>query len=166
MLILETGAGLTNSNSYSSVDEADLYHEARLHTSIWDDADDDDKEAALQWATRLIDEKIDFAGYKTSSTQALEFPRSGLYDRGGNSIGSGTVPTWLKNATAEYARYLIGEDLELSSGLSGFKELVVGPIEIVVDKADRKTAMPASVWSMLKFYGSTSTSSIRRLYRV
>jgi len=54
-LILETGAGLANANSYATVAESDAYHDGHLYATAWTGATSGNKAAALVMATRLID---------------------------------------------------------------------------------------------------------------
>ena len=166
-MTVETGSASSTANSYSSVDDADTYHEKRLHVSTWTAATDDNKEIALMWATRLIDEQVTWNGVTTSATQALMWPRNLVYDRNGNAILSTTIPDWLKEAVAEYARYLIGEDrtTETNRDLAGFKEMKVDVLQMKMDPYKTKPVMPPSVWSMIQFY-CTVIGRSKRLVRV
>jgi len=148
-------AGATTANSYSSIDDADIYHEKHLYASNWTSANDESKEKALMWATRLLDEMVIWQGLAKTSTQALLWPRQVVYDREGNSISSTEIPQFLKDATAEFARLLISEDrtLETNRDLVGFKKMKVDVLELEVDTYKNKPVMPPSVWSIVKFYG-------------
>lgn len=153
-IVVETGAGLTNSNSYCSVDEADVYHENRLQVSSWSAATETIKETALVWATRLIDEGVAWKGYRTTDAQALMWPRTLVYDREGYTFDSYVIPSWLKNATAEYARNLVDEDrtAETNRDLTGFKKLEIGDLKLTVDSYAKKPQMPVAVWTQIRFY--------------
>ena len=61
-------------NSYIDIDGANAYFAGRLHTDIWRETDDSNKEAALKQATRTIDRLL-LKGRKTTDTQTLAFPR-------------------------------------------------------------------------------------------
>jgi hypothetical protein len=140
-LIVETGAGAANSESYASVAQADLYL-ANRGLSSWDALDDDVKEASLRKATdyMLAFYRPKWKGRRVLITQALDWPRVGvvLEDFGGaqgrNNFGSyglfqvdyTTVPVPVINATCELAlRASVGElaaDLDretLTEGVSG-----------------------------------------------
>jgi len=164
-LVVETGAGLTNSNSYSTQDTADTYHEMRLHNTDWTGASDDDKEAALMWATRLLDDQMDWDGDKASTTQALRWPRTSVVDPDDDDVSSTAIPSFLSEATAEYARLLIASDREDDSDTFGFKELRAGSLKMVIDKYDRMPALPLSVWTMVKSYGIRASGQLRTLVR-
>jgi len=165
-MVVETGAGLTTSNAYISLDDADTYHEMRLHVSDWTGSDDDTKEAAIMWASSLLDKLIDWNGIKISTTQAMRWPRSAIYDLDGDSIDSDSIPKFLKEATAEYARLLIAGDITAVNDLAGFKMLQVDVIKIEVDKYDRTSNVPGLVWDMIKNYGAKLSQQSRILERI
>jgi len=165
-LILETGAGVASSNSYISLDNADIYHEMRLHVSTWTDANDDTKEAALMWATRLLDNLVDWEGTLTTEGQSLRWPRENVYDIDGYEIAKTIIPDFLSNATAEYARNLIDADPTGDSDLAGFKKLKIDVLELEVDKWSESSSVPKSVWDMVKQYGQKYANSQRLLARV
>lgn len=67
-----TKAG-TNSDSYATIDEADLYLETQYGADSWALLTDDQKEAALITATRCID-RLRVKHPKSVDTQKLKFP--------------------------------------------------------------------------------------------
>ena len=157
MATLIDTAGATDANTYCSVADADTYlEEFRGHTSDWSSATDGDKGIALLWATILIDQKCNWKGQKVTDTQALRWPRSFIYDQDGYSTDNTTIPTWLARATAEYAFFLLQEDLtvETNRDLVGISELKAGPIELKIDRIAKKASLPPSVWAMVSFYAS------------
>jgi len=165
-MIVETGSGLTNSNSYVSLDDADIYHEMRLHVTDWTGSNDDTKEAALMWASSLLDQLVDWYGSKYTEAQAMRWPRSGVYDIDGYAIGSSEIPQFLKDATSEYARLLIAEDVTAVNDLAGFKSVKVDVIKIEIDKWDRASSIPPLVWDMVKNYGSKMSAQQRTTERM
>jgi hypothetical protein len=138
------------------VDDADIYHEKHLYASDWTSASDDNKEIALMWATRLLDESVRWNGRAIADTQTLAWPRSYVYTIEGVALASDATPQFLKDATAEFARCLIAENrtLETNRDLIGFKELKVGDLELKVDSFKGKPLIPPSVWSIVRPYGS------------
>ena len=109
-LIPETGAGVTNANSYCSRAFADSYHEARLHAEKWQEADELTKDKALAMATRLLDDHVEWRGVPVLTREYPAWPRDGMADRGGAAIVSTTLPTCVQEATAELARRLLEQD--------------------------------------------------------
>ena len=59
---------------YGTIPGGDTYFLTRLNSDDWDDADDDDKTAALTEATEVINQ-LNFIGEKTDSAQTDQFPR-------------------------------------------------------------------------------------------
>ena len=167
-LSLDVTIGGVDSTSYCTLTEAETYHRQHLHTENWDGASNDDKMAALLWSRRLLDEQMIWAGSITTTTQALSWPRSGVYTPDNISILSTEIPNFLKNAQAEYAAWLIASDRTSEPGTMGFKEIGLGrgEIKLVIDKYDQKPLMPSIVWQMIKFYGRKSTSQARFLIKV
>ena len=125
--------GAADANSYLTVAEAQAYFDTRLHSEVWDTLD---QEAALINATRLIDAYVCFTGSSATSTQALAWPRIGMLSLQGFPIpssGALSIPIQLKNATAELALLLGGEDdrtLEDEIAMAGLTKLKVGPVEL------------------------------------
>lgn len=152
-LVLQPDPSIAGYNSFASLAEANTYFEKRLHVSAWTAATTATKEAALAWATIQLNE-LSWRGVRTSGTQLLSFPRSGLsytesmdgqssemYDTYGGytviTVPSNVPPTEIKNATAELAFWLIQSDKTAESDLAGFKRLKVDTIDIEPLARDR-----------------------------
>ena len=99
-IVVETGVGLSTATSYISVVDADAYHTARGNTA-WADLDTGDKEPALVRATDYMLQvyRQRWKGVRMQATQALDWPRSGVY----------TEP-FLHGAVGEYP-YLVADDI-------------------------------------------------------
>lgn len=100
-LVVETGAGLSTAESYVSVADADAYHALRGNTT-WADLDDlEQKEPALRRATDYMLQiyRSRWKGVRMQATQALDWPRSGVY----------TEP-FMHGAVGEYP-YLVPDDI-------------------------------------------------------
>jgi hypothetical protein len=168
-LTIDATAGGASANCYCTLAEAYTYHESRLHSmATWDAADDgEEKTPALIWATRLLDESVKWIGSKSTETQALRWPRQYIYDIDGIEIESTIIPQFLKNATAEFAFYLLSNDLTADDtrDLMGFEELKVGPISLKVDKYTKKPVLPRSVAYMVRRYSTIGRIS-KRLERM
>jgi hypothetical protein len=161
-IVIDATACGANSNSYCTLAEAETYFESRLHKSDWTDATDGDKNISIAWATRLLDELIDWEGYKYTTTQALRWPRGGVTDSDGDLIDEDTIPSFLVNATAEFAMWLISEDRTAESDTAGFKKIKVDVITLEIDKYDQPAQIPLSVLDMLIPYGTSMSSSQTR----
>lgn len=99
MLILETGAGLADANSYADVAEADAYFADR-EIAAWSAATAQNRSAALIRATDYIDANYIFRSVKAVDEQSLENPRYPL----------DTLSPYLVKATIELALQLLSID--------------------------------------------------------
>jgi len=134
--LVEDGTGLTASNSYLSISDLTDYWNGR-GTDYSGEADADMQSALVQ-ATQYIDTHYRFPGYKSASTQALEWPRTNAYDKNGyylTGLPEKIADANIANATAEAAgRILEGTDItdlvpDLDRG-GGIKREKVDVIEV------------------------------------
>ena len=162
MPTLVATAGAVNANSYSTLAEADLYHEQHLYATTWTEADDDNKIIALIWATRVLDEEVDWSGTKSTNEQSLRWPRYDVYDRDGYALLNTTIPQFLKNATAELARHLLLKDRfqVMDENVAGLKSVTAGPVSVEFDTMDRIDLLPPSVLSMIKEFAKSGTGGM------
>lgn len=65
-------------NSYITLLEAAAFLDTRLDIETWLDADTLDQERALRWATRLLDQFVDWDGTPRYTTQVLGWPRKAV----------------------------------------------------------------------------------------
>ena len=100
MADLDATAGGPVSNSYTTTAQATAFLTMRLRTAPWTEASVPDQEAALQWATRLLDEQVGWYGVPTYPDQALALPQVGLVDQWGRAVASDVIPVPVQQATA------------------------------------------------------------------
>ena len=148
-LIVESGTGSATSESYCSVADATTYH-ANRGNSTWALLTTAQMEEALRRATDFIEQVYGQAwqGITVNSTQALTWPRSGVYING-YAFPSDSIPKSLVNATAEMAlRAAAGELMaDLSQGVIREK---VDVLEVEYDKYSARNTIYSAVASMLK----------------
>lgn len=148
-LVVETGSGLTNADSYISLADANSYVAGHGNTSSWSAAADDEKEEALRLGTQYIDLKYGgrFAGVRGSRDQALNWPRSAVIDIAGYSYDSDEIPVCLKQAVVEAAlRHLADDDLLgviENNGTVKREKSKLGPLEDDVEYVGGKSQAPA-----------------------
>ena len=114
---LVTTVGGASSNSYVTLAVFNTYCEQRLNVDAFDDAQADDKIRALLMATRRLDRE-NWLGQKAATTQALTWPRSGVYipDGSGYQYELTEIPQLVKDAQCELAlAYLAGYGASVSS---------------------------------------------------
>jgi len=169
-MALVATAGASDANSYATLAEAEAYILTRLHTTNWDGAFDDEREAALIWATSLLDRLCSWYGDKKTDAQALRWPRYLIYDQDGDKVSSESIPQFLKDAVSEFALHLIESDFTITANRDtiGFKQIEVGSLNLVMDTAHgvvKKSMMPESVWVIVRPY-CIRVGSSKRLVRV
>jgi hypothetical protein len=108
LLIVEDGTGVTDANSYCSLDDANAYLESQLDSALWQKADDLDQQRALVMATEWLDGLV-WRGAPVVQREALRWPRSGMIGLDGDAFASTTIPTALIHATAALAARLIAD---------------------------------------------------------
>lgn len=106
-LVVETGEGLANAESYASIADIAAYATARgLTFAITGGSNATDAEAAARRATVWLDAtfRARFPGRKANGRgQALEWPRVDAYDATGEAIASDEVPAEIISALCEAA---------------------------------------------------------------
>ena len=165
-IVVEDGTSKTNSNSYATLAAADTYHEERLQVTDWTGATDDYKNRGLVQATRMLDELMVWDGSKVDEDQALRWPRYSVSGPDGFTVDNDSIPKFLREATAEFARQLIAGDRGGDSDTAGFKRIKVDVIELEIDKSDRQDTLPDSVYEMVKWYGHKTSGATKKLKRV
>jgi hypothetical protein len=167
VLVKETGAGLSNANSYADAADGDTYHLGHLYATSWTAATTANKEAALVMASRLIDSSYQFKGWRSNDGQALQWPR--IYARDPDRLDSpfpvrltpfgeyydpDTVPKLIKDATCETARALIVADRTTDPDGEGLHQFaLVGVLNVSFDADDRRPMIPHLALAMLSKLG-------------
>jgi hypothetical protein len=130
-LIVETGAGLPDSNSYATLAEADAYFlNHPYYADNWSDLGIPDRERYLVSATFQLDAYITWDGYIASTSQALDWPRTGVVDEEGRIVASDVVPKQVKVATYEMAVFSSQGDPYAPSSSAGLDRLKIDVIEL------------------------------------
>lgn len=159
-VIVETGAGVANANSFASVAAATAYHAARGNAA-WDNIDD--KDAALIKATDYMQAEYHsrWKGVQTHATQPLDWPRWGVcIDGWGNYIASDAIPVEVINACAELALRSASGDLMPDAGPEVAAESV-GPISTTYAPGARDRIAYKAVDKMLGKFFSGGGNSVR-----
>lgn len=99
MTISTITIGGVDYQSYASVAEADAYLAVDpTRSAAWAALNTDTKGSYLVAATRRMD-ALRWSGSKVSSSQELQWPRSGVTDRDGNAVSETGIPQALEDAT-------------------------------------------------------------------
>lgn len=131
-MALDATPGGPTSNAYCDALTATTLLAERLHTEAWTSADPADQDAALIWATRLLEEQVRWEGSPATTTQALAWPRTGVLDPQGRPVDPAVVPVTIQRATATYALYLLQDTSQTSGGVAAgtVKRRVLGDTSI------------------------------------
>jgi len=149
--MFDSTVGLSTSNSYVSVEYADAFFAASINSSGWPTVELQ-KEAALQEATRVLDEQFSWIGQIATETQALAWPRSGAVDPEGRPIAVDAIPKRVADATCSLALFLIQNGGVSKSGMN-VKGLKVGPIDLKFESNETIVGTPPYIVQMLSKFG-------------
>ncbi len=131
-VVVETGAGLANANSYVSLAYADTYFAGHpFYADAWELLDQSTREAYIIYATLQLDNEFIWRGRRATGTQALDWPRTGVYDLYDLAIAENSLPLRLMQATCEQAYYLTKGDRSAETQTSGeIDKLKIDVIEL------------------------------------
>ena len=111
---LEDGTGVVDANAYVSVATVTQYAEDYLEASSeWTALPQATQERLIRVATRYLDAQFGTAwlGTRANETQALDWPRSGVYDRSGFYLASTALPSALERACCQFIIEATADDL-------------------------------------------------------
>lgn len=156
-LIVESGAGLPNAESYISAADADTYH-ANRGNAAWAALDTAGKEQALRAATDYMRQtyRLRWIGMRVTITQALDWPRAwvpivdspGGYHGFPNYLALDVVPPEVVSACAELALRASAAPLLPDVGPQVTREQV-GPVSVDYLPGGRQTLHFAAVDALL-----------------
>ena len=148
---IDSTVGGTSSNSFVSLSEADTYFENSPKSSLWDAVVE--QESALIYATTLLDSMVSWVGVRSTSTQALDWPR----DVDDHPEYDDIIPVNVKRATFELA-------LTVQDGTSTITDVSVdsvkvGPISVNLNEDMPTVLLPQLVIAMISELGSVASYS-------
>lgn len=169
-LIVETGAGLANAESYASVAAADARN-AALGVTDWALLTTGAKEIALRNGTIFMttNYRTRWGGRRVYQAQALDFPRYGLVVDCWN-VASDSVPSDVVNACIDLAaRSGRGEELmpDLDTGSNVIKKDKTGPLETEYfqNTTDARERFVAVESALQPYFGAAGGSGMIKLVR-
>lgn len=163
-LVVETGTASATSESFSSVADALAYFTAR-DNAVWLALTTAQQEVALRKATDYMEAVYSqrWAGTRTTSTQALSWPRYNVFVNG-YVTSSSAVPRVVVNACSELAlRASVGE--LLSDSTQQKTRTKVDVIEVEYDKYSPASTQYLAITAMLAPYFELSSSVERKVVR-
>lgn len=118
--VVEDGTRKTDATSYVALADAQQYWDNMGYD--YSALTDDQFKALLNFASKVIDGQYfsRFKGYRSSLSQALQWPRADVWYPDGYEVGGSTIPPQLKSAVCEmaYAKNA-GVDPQPSSTVTG-----------------------------------------------
>ena len=150
--------GGASDNSYVTLAEAEAYFDDRINSTAngnWENTaagvarSDAEKSAALVTATRRLDEES-FVGIKTSSGQALKWPRTDVQDEDGNTYDSATIPRIVKEAVYLTALELLRADFLQEDYMGNFSYFSAGTVQIKQFTQSSAGKLPAEARRLLR----------------
>ncbi|MFW6084875.1 MAG: DnaT-like ssDNA-binding protein [Gemmatimonadota bacterium] len=168
---IDATVGGESANSYVTLEEANAYFDDRLNAAAWDDASEENRTRALLQATRRLEQE-EYEGEPVDppvdadvvgSRQALKWPRHATDDDAGWTFDEEAVPEIVRRAQMELAlAYLAADsDRDADTGLEGFAQVAVGPIEVTPRHAHRAGTLPENVRRILRPVLRTSRGTVR-----
>ena len=130
-LVVEDGTGLANADAYVSIAfVSDYSSKYTTQGATWSAYDASTQERAIRVATLYLDQTYGnrWRGYRKSKDQALDWPRSGVYDDDDYAIDADTLPIKLQRACAELA-------LDVGAGDELDPDLAAGSAPIVEESS-------------------------------
>jgi hypothetical protein len=134
-LTVEDGTEVVDANTYISMADCSTYN-IEVGNYAWSSYAQIDREAAILRAMRWIKGlETKWLGYRTTQTQELAWPRSGMYNLDDVLLGDDVIPEELKDALCEAAWHEITSKDVLNPGLTTSgggvleKKVKAGPVE-------------------------------------
>jgi len=167
VLIKEDGTRVAGANSYATAADGDSYFDGHLYATAWTAATLGKKEAALVFATRLIDSQYQFFGWRVADGQSLQWPRERCPDpdkgtsavlvlalNNGNFVEANVVPKAVVQATCEMARELLILDRTTAPPGEGLNYTYTGTDGTGYSKRDKRPIISHVAQAMLAKYGA------------
>lgn len=150
--VVETGEGLADATSYVDLDFAADYAESFFTNAmytLWTTATEADLERSLNRASMYLDSTYVFKGVPQTTTQALQFPRSMVFNRDYSAITG--VPKAIKQATCLAAvRMLSGTTLAPDVSRNGVIREKIDTIDITYAEGGSKYTKFTEIDNLLK----------------
>jgi hypothetical protein len=150
-LIVETGTGSATGESFCSVSDALAYHAARGNAT-WATITTTQQEQALRRATDYMEAVYSqkWAGTRTTSVQALSWPRYNVFVNGFVTLSS-SIPRAVINACSELALRAAAGEL-LSDSTQQKTRTKVDVLEVEFDKYSPQSKQYLAITALLAPY--------------
>jgi len=164
--MLDATIGGATTNSYVTLAEAITYFSNRAHASEWEA--EENQANVLITASSVLDWYVTWKGVQATETQAMGWPRSGVYNKVGTLYAEDVIPQEIKTAVFEYALASLSSDRTADGDLAGLSELKAGSLSLKTDDGIYNTlpgTIPDKVWKILGHLTTRSGIGVVRLIR-
>ena len=167
-LTLDTTISGVNANSYATIATLDGILIADPGATAWfalgaEGVESEPKKGIAIKGTWVLDTYMDYYGYPTTDTQALQFPRQGCYDR---KLDPNTIPKELIHALAMLCKHMAESDRLIADPPSEIQTDSLGSLSTTYFKSGWKhQIIPDDVFYIINFLGQRVQSKPIRIER-
>lgn len=154
-MALDTTVGGADADSYADLDFLATYVLARAFVPSWyATSTSATKEAAMRQAARMLDALFVWTGSAVDETQALTWPRTGMFTRNGYAIAETVIPADLKKAQCEFALQIGAGDKSADNDAirDGITSVKAGSVAVTFSDPEKSTREAADIAARLKEY--------------
>jgi len=165
-MALDNTVGSADANSYVSLAEANAYFADRAHAESWEEVEN--QEQMLITASSQLDWYVTWKGTRVTGTQAMDWPRSGVYDKVGELYPEDVIPNDVKVAVYELALSSFDVDRTADGDLAGLSEVRASSLMLKTDDGMYNTkpdTIPDKIWKILSGLTTKSGIGVVRLIR-
>ena len=163
MLTLDTTISGVNANSYATIATLDGILIADPGATAWfalgaEGVESEAKKGLAIKGTWVLDTYMDYYGYPTTDTQALQFPRQGCYDRKRmryvSYLDPNTIPKELIHALAMLCKHMAESDRLIADPPAEIQTDSLGSLSTTYFKSGWKhQIIPDDVFYIINFLG-------------
>lgn len=146
--------------AYATAAEADVFFACRQDAAHWENLPENVKNAALEQASRILDESFDWKGEPAAEGQPLRWPRKNVTDPDGLPVDPAEIPQQIRNAAMEQALYRT-DPVRSVSGVfrtGGIKAASAGAMSLSFDGTETGKRLAPSVASIVRGFGVLRSS--------
>lgn len=144
-IIVETGAGVTNANSYVTLAEQKSFLEAHPYGAATLAKGDDAISAGMVQSCRELDVAAIYRGVRKAWDQDREFPRTGL-----DPVPDTAIPKQIKQAQMEYLRFVLSSDRNSEADGAAVKREKIDVIEVEYQVGAKRDLVPEIVQRLIQ----------------
>lgn len=160
-LTLDATVGGAAANSYIDAAAADALMEAVPWAAApWALLTTAQKELNLVRSTLALDIEYDWLGFRAAGTQALEWPRGGVYVADRGTVATNSIPIEIQRATAELA-YFNSQQTAEPEASAGLKKVTLPGglgVEFRESTVTRSAAVPEHIEKMIRKFVTQAQS--------